>query len=95
MAEIKVNPVGGAALPSILEINKSKSGNSLIGVFEKGIKVGDIIIPFHTHENFVVNEIVEERKPKGDWSGKSYEGKNPTYYKFSVTPFDRNAPKAN
>jgi hypothetical protein len=94
MKEIHVRQIGGHALPHILDVTPvNKTQYELKGVFDEGIQEGDVLIPFHLENNFVVNQVIEKREPKGDWSGKSYEGTTPTYYKLLVSVAER--PKPN
>lgn len=93
MAQISLTQIGGSALPHILEINSSKQGTVLIGVFNEGIELGDTIWPFNSEFNYEVKGVIESRKAKGDWSGASYKDKKPTYYKLDVAPIEKPKPQ--
>jgi hypothetical protein len=90
MATISMSNVGGGALPHILEINQTKKETVLIGVFNEGIQQGDVIDPYFADFSYSVQKVIESRPPKGDWSGASYKGKKPTYYKLDVVPNKKN-----
>ncbi len=88
-----MNQIGGSALPHILEINPSKEGTVLIGVFNDGVAAGDIIYPISSQHNYEVLGIIEKRNPKGNWTGDSYKGKTPQYYRLQVLPIENQIKK--
>lgn len=95
MKTVALNFVGGHALPHLLEVLPyDKEKKELIAVFDDGVEAGDTIItPANIAVNYTVESIIEKRKPKGDWSGKSYEGKKPTYYRLVVFPYQKQVDK--
>jgi hypothetical protein len=95
MAEIHVRQIGGSALPHFLEVNPmGKSAYNCRGVFEDGLAEGDLLVPFHIDVNLIVGNVIEKRKPRGDWSGDAYKGKVPMYYEFEATKAERPKPQA-
>ena len=69
-----------STLPTILK----KQGKVFDIVTDGKLSVGDEVCECFSTNIWVVDSIVKQRKAKGDWSGKSYEGQSPFWNKVEV-----------
>lgn len=66
-------------VPVIPHILKTNSDGSLNMVTDGEMSKGDKYTIQPSGITYVIINVVENRKARGDWSGKSYDGMNPTF----------------
>lgn len=79
MKTIKFDHRPYTEIPVIPHILKTNSDGSMDVVTDGAIEKGDHYNILPRTSTYVVQEVVETRPARGDWSGESYKGMAPTW----------------
>jgi hypothetical protein len=71
--------MNGRIPPTIPSILKKNEDQSLSIVTDGELSLSDTYSIYPIGGKWTITDIIESRKAKGDWSGESYKGMNPTF----------------